>query len=266
MLGWDQVPCMDLVYQGCGIDHFSWSMELTLDGKDLYPRLHEETAEVDVSEKSAYWRMGLETFRLYGKWLSSWAHCFHWTHHDEMAAITRERFEKIDEGVEMTRNDSQEKAIDEAEKCIGKDLRETFWQQPAFKDILSPPLFPTVGTMAISSMLRDAGEEIMVNMHAPGSIDNLQDEGIVLLTTRLYRSGPQPLHFAGVPEGIAPLTRQVLDYQGAVVRAAVEGDRRDLEVAILMDPIMRDIGKVCPMLDELLEANRGMVRPELLRS
>jgi len=262
-LGWDR-PCPGLAYRGCGIDHFCWSTELTLNGEDVYPRVREEMARVDPNELSVYNRMGLETFQLYGHWISAWAHCFHWTHHDEMAGITRDHYYKIDTGKVASRNESQEQAIDEAEKCLGRGNDNGFWEQPALKDLPSNPAFPAVGIVAISSMLRNAGEEIMVNMHAPAAIDNLQDEGIVLLTARLNRTGPEPIHFAGVPDGVAPLTRQILDYQGALVRTAVEGNRNDLEVTLLMDPIMRDVGKVRPMLDELLEANRGQIRKELL--
>ena len=105
---------------------------------------------------------------------------------------------------------------------------------------------------------------MMVNIHAPGSVDNLHDQAIVLISARLHRDGPQPLHFSGVPEGIGPLTRQLLDYQGELVRVAVEGGRRDLELAVLIDPIMRDLRNVRAMLDEMLAANDGWIRPELL--
>lgn len=265
-LGWDPVPYPGLAYRGCGIDHFSWSTELTLNGEDVYPRVHEEIAKVDHGSLSAYDRMGVEVFQLYGQWLSAWAHCFHWTHHDEMVEIAKEHYYKLDTGLVTSRNNAQELAIDEAEKCIGRNLGPAYWEQPALKKLPSHPSFPAVGITAISSMLRDAGEEIKVNMHAPGAIDNLQDEGIVLLTARLFRDGPKPFHFAGVPEGIAPLTRQILDYQTALIRTAVEGNRRDLETTLLMDPIVRDVGKVRRMLDELLEANRGKIRSELSES
>ena len=263
-LGWDPVPHPGLSYRGCGIDHFSWSTELTLDGVDVYPRVRAEIANVDLGGLSAYDRMGVEVFQVYGQWLSAWAHCFHWTHHDEMVEIARKHYHRVDTGQVPSRNNAQELAIDEAERCIGRNSSSTYWEQPALKNLPSHPDFPAVGIAAISSMLRNAGDEIKVNMHAPGSIDNLQDEGIVLLTARLFRDGPEPFHFTGVPDGIAPLIRQILDYQGALIRTAVEGNRRDLEATLLMDPILRDIGKVRSMLDELLEANRGQIREELM--
>jgi len=264
-LGWDPVPHPGLAYRGCGIDHFSWSTELTLHGEDVYPRVREEIAKVVLSTLSAYDRMGVEVFQVYGQWLSAWAHCFHWTHHDEMVAIAREHYHKLDTGNLISRNDSQEQAMDEAEKCIRQNLGAMFWKQPALEKLPSHPDFPAVGIAAISSMLRNAGEEIKVNMHAPGAIDNLQDEGIVLLTARLFRDGPEPFHFDGVPEAVAPLTRQILDYQTALIRTAVEGNRSDLESTFLMEPMIHDIGTVRRMLDELLEANRGKIRDELLQ-
>ena len=112
-------------------------------------------------------------------------------------------------------------------------MGSALWEQPALKGMLSRPGFPALGINVMASMLADRGDEMMVSMRAPGAVDNLQDEGIVLLSAKLFRDGPHPLHFQGVPEGVVPLTRQILDYQKALVHAAVQGTRRDLEAAIL---------------------------------
>lgn len=264
-LGWKEVPCMDFRYRGVGIDHFSWSTELTYKGEDFYPRLFEESKTVDRSKLPWYCRFSLEVLDLYGQWISASGHCHHWTHHEEMAAQLRDKYRKIDKAAPSPRADHQNNAFDGPEQWVGKKMGSALWEQPEFKGVLSPPGFPALGINVMASMLADRGDEMMVSMRAPGAVDNLQDEGIVLLSAKLFRDGPQPLHFEGVPEGIAPLTRQILDYQKALVDAAVRGTRRDLEEAIFMDPMMRDMGTGKTMLDELLEANRNEIRPELLK-
>lgn len=264
-LGWKEVPCMDFRYHGVGIDHFSWSTELTYKGQDFYPRLFEESKSVDRAKLPWYCRFSLEVLDLYGQWISASGHCHHWTHHEEMTAQLRDKFKKIYKRGRPARADQRDSAFDEAEQWVGKKMGSALWEQPALKGMLSRPGFPALGINVMASMLADRGDEMMVSMRAPGAVDNLQDEGIVLLSAKLFRDGPHPLHFQGVPEGVVPLTRQILDYQKALVHAAVQGTRRDLEAAILMDPIMRDTGKVRPMLDELLEANRNEIRPELLK-
>jgi alpha-galactosidase len=264
-LGWDEVPCMDLDYRGVGIDHFSWSSELTYKGNDFYPELFEAVKKLDRKKMPYYCRMSVEVLELYRQWLSSSAHCFHWTHHDELVSMLRNHYEKMDKEGGSSRHNSQELAMDAAAKYAEEDAGDSFWERKELKNVPSKTGFAALGIKVITSMLADAGEEMMVNMHAPGAVGNLQDDGIVLISAKLHRDRPRPLHFEGVPEGIAGLTRQILEYQGALVRAAVQGGRRELEVAITTDPIMRDLGKVRNMLDELLEANRGQIRGELLK-
>ena len=263
-LGWECVPCMDLSFRGVGIDHFSWSTELTLNGKDFYPDLFDAVAKLDREALSYYCRMSVEALELYGQWLSSTAHCFHWTHHDELTANLRDHFERVSQGESRSRAEGQRKAMEAAAGYVDKDLGESFWDQEHLKSVPSAPGFSAVGVQVMASMLADRGEEMMVNIHAPGSVDNLQDEGIVLISARIHRDGLRPLHFAGVPDAIAPLTRLLLDQQGALTRVAVEGGRLDLERAMFMDPVMRDVRKVRAMLDELLEVNRKWIRPEML--
>jgi alpha-galactosidase/6-phospho-beta-glucosidase family protein len=207
--------------------------------------------------------MCVEVLERYGRLLSTPFHCYHWTHHGEMLARMRESFRKEDAGVSVPRSARQDKEMEQAAACVGRDFADGFWQQEALRGIPSKPGYPVIAMQAIASMLADRGDEIMVNMRAPGSVGNLQGDGIVLISARFFRDGPRPLRFEGVPDGIAPLTRQILDYQKALVHAAVEGSRRDLEVAFLMDPMMRDMKTVRAMLDELLEANKGCIRPEL---
>ena len=259
LLGWPDEPCLDFTYRGVGVDHFCWTTELWYKGEDFYPRLFEETARLDLSTKRWYLQLNVELLDLYGMWPAA-SHGYYWTHHDMVLEEMRKAFASVDAGEATAREDLQEQHMQAAEACIGQDLGEGFWQHDALKLTVSKPGLPAVGIQAVGAMLRDSGEEIMLNMHAPGAVGNLQDDGIVLLTARLHRDGPQPLSFDGVPDGIAPLTRQILAYQRALVHATMDGSRRALEVAILTDPGMRDARRVRAVLDELLEANRGQVR------
>lgn len=264
-LGWPEIPCQALNYRGVGIDHFSWSTELTFEGKPFYPVLLKAIQKLDRGKLPYHCRMSVEALELYGQWLSSSAHCFHWTHHDEMAAMLRDHYAEIDRGERIARTEDQDRAMDAAEQCVGKDLGIKFWEQPALKPFVSRPGYAARGIRIIAAMLADKGDEFMVNIHAPGAAANLQDDGIVLISARMRAGGPEPLRFQGVPDGIAPLTRQILDYQKALVHAAVHGNRRDLEVALLTDPIMRDVSKMRAMLDELLEADKDRIRSDLLK-
>ncbi|MHB9024397.1 MAG: family 4 glycosyl hydrolase [Armatimonadota bacterium] len=263
-LGWDDVPCLDLKYRGVGLDHFSWSTELTFKGEDFYPTLRELAQHIDRNSLPYYCRMSLDVLDLYGQWLSSSAHCFHWTHHAEMLAQIREHFAAEDAGAEAIRSVRQDRDFDQAEACLATDLGDAYWQTLPLKNMRNHPAWPALAAQTIGAMLRDAGEEFMVNVYSPGTVDNLPDDGVLLLTCGLHRDGPRPLSFAGVPEGIAPLTRQILAYQGALVHAAVEGGRRDLEAALLMDPMQRDVNTLRAMLAELLPANAQWLRQELL--
>lgn len=265
LLGWKESFCPDLSYRGVGIDHFSWSTELRHKGSDFYPQLREHAARIDRASLAYFLRMSLDALDLYGQWLSSSAHCFHWTHHDEMRDRLRQSFDEDERGTQ-SRARRQMRDFERAAACIDRDDGTPFWEREPLRAQVSQPGMEAVGIRAAAAILEGSGTEMMLNMRAPGAVDNLPDDAIVLLSARLDSAGAHPLRFAGVPAGIAPLTRQILAYQQALVHAAVHGTRRDLEVAFLMDPNMRDIRRVRSMLDELLEANRGQIRPELLKT
>jgi len=264
-LGWPAGPCHDLAYRGAGLDHFSWSLELTHKGRDFYPELLEAAKRLDRERLPYYCRMSLDVLDLYGKWLSCSAHCFHWTHHDEMLDRRRRDFEAVDVGRESNRADLQERMMNEAEQVLAGSPDSPFWEQPALASLRSKPDLPALGIKVMRAMCRDSSEEMMVNMHAPDAVGNLPGDGILCVSACLRRDGPHPLRFEKVPEAIAPLMRQILAYQGALARVAIAGGRRELEAAIFMDPMMRSVKTVRAMLDELLSANRPWLRAELLR-
>ena len=263
ILGWDTPqPDMDFTWRGVGMDHFSWMTELKYHGEDFYPRLYAELAQRDREAMPWRWKMYVDTLQLYRLWMGAPSHCHHWTHHDYLLEDTRQFFADCDKGLHPDRNARQNKEIDDAEALLGEDLGAGYWEYPLIASTIYP--FPSPALKAASSMLRDAGDEIMVNMGAPGCAGNLPADGVLYLTAKFLKDGPQPLHFEGVPPAMEPLTAALLAFQGALVEVAMRGTRLDLERAIMMDPMMRDLTKVRAMYDELLAANQPYLREELL--
>ncbi len=264
LLGWTSpTPDPDFSWRGVGIDHFCWSTELTYRGEDFYPALFAAIPTLDRTALPYYCRMELEVLETYGQWLSCPEHCFHWTHKEEMLQRLRDNLAGERHGLPAGtawQSDFERQLA----ALTRQELGAEYWEYPPLSSVKPVPHLTAVGVEVMRAIVTDSGAELMVNVRAPGAVDNLPDDGIVLLTCAVHRDGPRPLRFSpGVPPAIAPLTRQLLDYQGALAHAAVHGTRRELEAALLMDPYQRDIPILRTMLDELLAANAGMISPTL---
>jgi alpha-galactosidase len=100
--------------------------------------------------------------------------------------------------------------------------------------------------------------EIYVNVRNDGKITSLPDECCVEVPCTVDADGPHPRKVGALPPQIAALNRTFLNVVELTVRAALEGDRRHVYQAAMLDPntgatlTTREIVAMC---DELIEAH-----------
>ena len=91
-----------------------------------------------------------------------------------------------------------------------------------------------------------------LNLPNRGLIPNLPADAIVEVPGIISGHGIQGLNFPPLPEGIAELCRRELALSSLVVDAAVEGDRQLALQALLLDPMINDIGRARAILDDFV--------------
>ena len=87
----------------------------------------------------------------------------------------------------------------------------------------------------------------------------MDDTDVVEVLCRLGKAGivPQPVKVYN--EYVVGLMRAVKAYEKLTVKAALEGDRDIALAALMAHPLVGDIAKALPMLEEMLEANKEYV-------
>lgn len=108
----------------------------------------------------------------------------------------------------------------------------------------------------IDSIERDAREIYYVNLPNGGAISNLPPWAVVERPAAMGATGAMPLILNGFPDSAASFTNRFLAGVETTVDAALRGDRRLMEEAIMMGGCISDKSAVRKMTDELLMTQR----------
>lgn len=93
-----------------------------------------------------------------------------------------------------------------------------------------------------------------VNVPNRGAIAGLPDDTVVEVPAVVQPGGIRPLQLGSLPPGITELCRREAALVELVVDAAVSGDRDLALQALLLDPMINDIGRARAILDDYLAA------------
>jgi len=156
----------------------------------------------------------------------------------------------------------------EAEKSRGEicveiegKLREQY-SDPDLK--IKPPelaqrggaLYSTAAVSAAESIACDKKELHVVASKNNGAVPFMGDNDVVEVLCELGKNGITPQPVTVYNDYIAGLMQTVKAYEKLTVRAALEGDRDIALAALMAHPLVGDIAKAVPLLEEMLEANK----------
>ena len=168
------------------------------------------------------------------------------------------------------RSEQVQKCLD-AEKSRGEicleiesKLREQY-SDPELK--IKPPelaqrggaLYATAAVTAAESIACDKNELHVVASRNNGAVPFMDDSDVVEILCKLGKNGIEPQRVGVYNEYVIGLMRAVKAYEKLTVRAALEGDRNIALEALMAHPLIGDIAKAVPLLEEMLEANREYV-------
>ena len=98
---------------------------------------------------------------------------------------------------------------------------------------------------------------IIVNIPNQGAIKALPDDAVVEIPCVVNASGIHGINVPAVPKSVWGIIAAVKNYEQLAVAAAVTGSRDTALMAVMAHPLVQDYDIAVPLLDELLEANRG---------
>jgi len=141
------------------------------------------------------------------------------------------------------------------EQYSNPDLKE----KPAELAQRGGALYATAAVTAAESIACDKNDLHVVAAKNNGAVPFMDDDDVVEVLCRLGKNGIEPQKVTVYNEYVTGLMRAVKAYEKLTVKAAMEGDRDIALAALMAHPLVGDIAKAVPLLDEMLEANKEYV-------
>jgi len=168
------------------------------------------------------------------------------------------------------RSEQIQKCLD-AEKTRGEicvEIESKLREQYSNPDLKEKPeeltqrggaLYATAAVSAAESIACDKNDLHVVAAKNNGAVPFMDDDDVVEVLCSLGANGIEPKPVTVYNEYVKGLMRAVKAYEKLTVRAAMEGDRDVALEALMAHPLVGDIAKALPLLEDMLEANKEYV-------
>ena len=248
-----------------GVNHFTWILKLTYDGKDYLPKYYEVLSEAAAKERrenlndgsqlganthskakfnAAY---GVELWNVFGAYPDTVSH-------------TKE-YLPFFQGTGTTRIDPEPLILFDAEERQQKMADQ--WRETEEYSRGDKPVSeflekgrPDHATDIIESMWGGLGKSFYINSANRGAVTNMAADAFLELRSHVDMNGPKPQPIGEMPRGLLGLQQLVLDTHELTAQAGFECDRDLLLRAMCTDPIVNNIGDAKGIMNDLLEAER----------
>jgi len=241
------VKAEDTQWKIAGINHQAWLLEVTENGKDLYPALKQKALEKQLEGKHSD-MVRYEMMLNFGYYI---------TESSEHAAeylpyFIKSKYPELIERFNIPLDEYPRRCIEQIEK----------WKKMRI-DMVEDKTLQHVRTHEYASYIMEAMEtgnpyKIGGNVLNKGLITNLPTEAVVEVPCLIDRSGVNPTFVGKLPEQLAALNRTNINPQLLTIEAALTKKKELIYMAAMLDPhtsaelSMDDIKSMC---DDLIEAH-----------
>jgi alpha-galactosidase len=244
------VPYDELDWRCAGINHNAWFTELSYQGQDMYPRLHELSHIPEIYERDP---IRFEIMRYFGAFVTESS-----GHFSEYVPYFRKRPELIErycrtgylgETGFYANNWPTWREENDA------NLRAMLEGTQALPFIRSHEY----GSSIIEAIVMNRPTVIYGNVCNTGLIDNLQYDGCVEVACLVDKSGVQPCHFGPLPEQLAALNRSHMAVHTLMCESLLSRNKEAARYALLLDPLSAAVcspAEISTLFDEMWEAER----------
>ncbi|MFD2416223.1 alpha-glucosidase/alpha-galactosidase [Amycolatopsis pigmentata] len=245
------VPVSEVDFSTAGFNHQAFVLRFEHNGTDLYPKLR----AVIEADPELQRRVRVEIFRRFG---------YFPTESSEHGAEYVPWFLRHDEEIDHFRI-----PVGEYLRRSERNLDEYQETREELESGAPLALTPTseLASEFIHAHQTGVAREIYLNVRNDGLISNLPPECCVEVPALVDGSGPHPRSVGALPPQLAALNRTFLNVVELTVRAVLDGDRRHVYQAVLLDPNAAAVlttRQAVALCDGLFEAH-GDLMPAALR-
>ena len=230
-----------------GINHMAWLLEITKNGKDLYPEIK---AKADALTEKHDNMVRLEIMKRFGYYVTESSE-----HNAEyMPFFIKDKYPELIDRFNIPLDEYPRRCIRQIEDW--KTRSETLTRDPN----LSHERTHEYASYIIEAMVTNKPYRIGGNVLNTGLITNLPRNAVVEVPCLIDASGVSPTYIGDLPEICAALNRTNINVQLLTIEAARTLRKDYIYQAAMMDPHCQselsidDIVKLC---DALIEAHKG---------
>ena len=230
-----------------GINHMAWLLEITKNGKDLYPEIK---AKADALTEKHDNMVRLEIMKRFGYYVTESSE-----HNAEyMPFFIKDKYPELIDRFNIPLDEYPRRCIRQIEDW--KTRSETLTRDPN----LSHERTHEYASYIIEAMVTNKPYRIGGNVLNTGLITNLPRNAVVEVPCLVDASGVSPTYIGDLPEVCAALNRTNINVQLLTIEAARTLRKDYIYQAAMMDPHCQselsidDIVKLC---DALIEAHKG---------
>ena len=230
-----------------GINHMAWLLEITKNGRDLYPEIKAKAEALTEKHDNM---VRLEIMKRFGYYVTESSE-----HNAEyMPFFIKDKYPELIDRFNIPLDEYPRRCIRQIEDW--KTRSETLTRDPN----LSHERTHEYASYIIEAMVTNKPYKIGGNVLNTGLITNLPRNAVVEVPCLVDASGVSPTYIGDLPEICAALNRTNINVQLLTIEAARTLKKECIYQAAMMDPHCQselsidDIVKLC---DALIEAHKG---------
>ena len=230
-----------------GINHMAWLLEITKNGKDLYPEIKAKAAALTEKHNNM---VRLEIMKRFGYYVTESSE-----HNAEyMPFFIKDKYPELIDRFNIPLDEYPRRCVRQIEDW--KTRSETLTRDPN----LSHERTHEYASYIIEAMVTNKPYKIGGNVLNTGLITNLPRNAVVEVPCLVDASGVSPTYIGDLPEICAALNRTNINVQLLTIEAARTLKNEYIYQAAMMDPHCQSelsIDHIVELCDALIEAHKG---------
>lgn len=251
ILGGLDMPKDNVKWKIAGINHMAWLLEITRDGKDLYPEIKRRAKRKNETEKHDD-MVRYELMDKFGYYITESSE-----HNAEYHPyFIKSKYPELIERFNIPLDEYPRRCVNQIEhwKTLGKQL--------VSNENIEHKRTSEYASYIMEAIELDQPYKIGGNVMNNGIISNLPKNAVVEVPCLVDGSGVTPCYIGDLPEQLAALNRTNINTQLLTIEAVITGKKEYIYQAALLDPHTSSelsIDEITKMCDELIEAHGDMI-------
>lgn len=236
-----------------GINHMAWLLEITRDGKDLYPEIKGKAFARETPHNDL---VRYELMKRFGYYVTESSE-----HNAEYHPyFIKEKYPELIDKFNIPLDEYPRRCEEQIKKWV--EMRDSLVNN----EDLTHERTEEYASYIIEAIETDKPYKIGGNVLNTGLITNLPEEAVVEVPCLVDSSGVTPCYIGKLPQQLAALNRTNINVQLLTIEATLTRKKEYIYQAALLDPHTTaelSIDQIISLCDDLIEAHRDWL-PEYL--